>query len=111
MRTMCIHFFDRMARITLSKVQRGSRFNPPRLVEMGMGLTITLSTVGGCQGRPDPPRETSPPYRIVGKTPHPHPDLGITVDNYPKVDGSTSAQPLQMIVACKVLGASFKWER
>src|SRR4051812_29483523 len=108
---MCILIFDRMARTKLPKGGRGSWLDPPRLVKMYMRLAITLSTLGGCQGRPDPTRETSPPYRIVGKSPPPHPDLGITVDNYPKVDGSTSTQPLQTMVACKVLGANFKWER
>ena len=35
--------------------------------------------------------------------------LGFTTLNYPKVDGSTSTQPLGMIIACKTLGASYRW--
>ena len=35
--------------------------------------------------------------------------LGFTVLNYPKVDGSTSTQPLGMIIACKMLGSSYQW--
>jgi len=32
-----------------------------------------------------------------------------TVHNYPRVDGSTSAHPLQNVIACYVLGINFKW--
>ena len=34
---------------------------------------------------------------------------GITKSNYPKVDGSTSAQPLQSLIACKLLGIAYEW--
>ena len=34
---------------------------------------------------------------------------GLTIDNYPKVDGSTSAAPLNAIIACKLLGISYNW--
>ncbi len=37
------------------------------------------------------------------------PELGLTVENYPKVDGSTSAQPLLMMTACKILGTRYEW--
>jgi phosphate transport system substrate-binding protein len=33
----------------------------------------------------------------------------ISFDNYPKVDGSTSAQAINMIVACKLLGVQYIW--
>jgi phosphate transport system substrate-binding protein len=35
---------------------------------------------------------------------------GITKDNYPKVDGSTSAQPLQTLIASKLLGIDCDWK-
>jgi len=35
---------------------------------------------------------------------------GLTLDNYPKVDGSTSSLPLNVIVACRLLGIDYKWE-
>jgi phosphate transport system substrate-binding protein len=35
--------------------------------------------------------------------------IGLTKENYPKVDGSTSAQPLQTLIACKLLGISYDW--
>ncbi|MDR2383161.1 MAG: substrate-binding domain-containing protein [Prevotellaceae bacterium] len=35
---------------------------------------------------------------------------GLTFDNYPKVDGSTSTQPLNMLIACKLLGVRCDWE-
>jgi len=34
---------------------------------------------------------------------------GLTLNNYPKVDGSTSAAPLNVIIACRVLGIGYKW--
>ena len=34
---------------------------------------------------------------------------GISFDNYPKVDGSTSASVLNTIVACKLLGINYTW--
>ncbi len=33
----------------------------------------------------------------------------LTIDNYPKVDGSTSAHPLQVLIACKLLGVEYSW--
>lgn len=34
---------------------------------------------------------------------------GLSVDNYPKVDGSTSAHPLQVLIACKLLDVEYIW--
>jgi len=34
---------------------------------------------------------------------------GISFDNYPKVDGSTSARVLNTIIACKLLGVGYRW--
>lgn len=34
---------------------------------------------------------------------------GITAENYPKVDCSTSTSPLQALVACKLLGLDYMW--
>lgn len=33
----------------------------------------------------------------------------ISFENYPKVDGSTSSSVLNMMVACKLLGTSYRW--
>lgn len=35
---------------------------------------------------------------------------GLTLDNYPKVDGSTSTAPLNMIIACNLLDVKYRWE-
>lgn len=35
--------------------------------------------------------------------------LGFTPLDYPRVDGSTSAQPLGVIVACRILGIPYRW--
>jgi phosphate transport system substrate-binding protein len=36
---------------------------------------------------------------------------GLTFDNFPIMDGSTSTQPLKMLVACKLLGVGYDWVR
>lgn len=35
--------------------------------------------------------------------------LGFGVLNYPRVDGSTSAHPLGVLLACRLLGANYEW--
>ena len=35
---------------------------------------------------------------------------GISFENYPRVDGSTSARALSMMVACKLLGIRYNWQ-
>lgn len=35
---------------------------------------------------------------------------GLSIDNYPIIDGSTSTLPLNTIVACELLGLSYVWE-
>jgi phosphate transport system substrate-binding protein len=35
------------------------------------------------------------------------PELGLTIDNFPRVDGSTSTEPLLVMTACKILGAGY----
>ncbi|MCC8187743.1 MAG: substrate-binding domain-containing protein [Bacteroides sp.] len=34
---------------------------------------------------------------------------GLTLDNYPKIDGSTSTAPLNLIIACKLLDIDYQW--
>jgi len=36
---------------------------------------------------------------------------GFTFENFPKVDGSTSAEPLNILIACKLLGIRHQWVR
>lgn len=33
----------------------------------------------------------------------------LSIENYPKVDGSTSAHPLQVLIACKLLDVEYEW--
>jgi phosphate transport system substrate-binding protein len=35
---------------------------------------------------------------------------GLTIDNYPRVDGSTSTLPLNRIIACNLFGIPYTWE-
>lgn len=34
---------------------------------------------------------------------------GLTIENYPLIDGSTSAEPLQMFIACRLFGIDCNW--
>ena len=36
---------------------------------------------------------------------------GLTLENYPKVDGSTSTDPLNRLIASKLLGYNYSWEQ
>lgn len=36
-------------------------------------------------------------------------DLGLTINNYPRTDSSTSAYPLNYMAACNILNASYFW--
>ena len=42
-------------------------------------------------------------------TPGPIPDLSNIAQNYPRVDGSTSTHPLQVLTACKLLNVACIW--
>jgi ABC-type phosphate transport system substrate-binding protein len=55
------------------------------------------------RARPPRPKPNAATIRYA------YPELGITIDNYPKVDGSTSTQPIQMIMACKLFGVTHEW--
>jgi phosphate transport system substrate-binding protein len=33
------------------------------------------------------------------------------MENYPKVDGSTSSDPLNKLIACKLLGYNYTWQK
>lgn len=51
-----------------------------------------------------------------GKNDLPGPDVDFKIEDidtitYPKVDGSTSTEPLQTLIACKLLGCDYKWRQ
>jgi len=35
---------------------------------------------------------------------------GLSIDNYPIIDGSTSTLPLNMVIACELLGLNYQWQ-
>jgi hypothetical protein len=41
------------------------------------------------------------PSRIIAE--------GFTFENFPKIDGSTSTEPLNIILVCKLLGIKYEW--
>ena len=46
-------------------------------------------------------KDDSPPFKIKG----------LTLENFPVIDGSTSTDPLVKIIACKLLGYKYEWRR
>lgn len=60
-------------------------------------LTIIMAlSLSNCEDSPD-----NEPFKINLDS--------LTMDNYPKVDGSTSTHPLQVLIACKLLGVEYSW--
>lgn len=45
------------------------------------------------------------------ETPELSPLPGITINNFPVIDGSDSTDPLRDLLMCKILGFEYKWER
>jgi len=54
----------------------------------------------------DPAVIVTPPTEMTVRQ---TPDVNSIASDYPRVDGSTSAHPLQMYVACEILGAKCEW--
>jgi phosphate transport system substrate-binding protein len=67
----------------------------------GLALLLLLA---GCTGTSDGSAVTTPTKLADASL------VGLDVDNYPVVDGSTSALPLQQTVACHVLGLVCGWQ-
>ncbi len=70
-------------------------FNSAPILIYLLGILFVLS-LSGCQDKSDNGSRT-----INLDT--------LTISNYPKVDGSTSAHPLQVLIACKLLGVEYTW--
>jgi phosphate transport system substrate-binding protein len=61
---------------------------------------IIISFIACDNGKNDEDDDIDPSLKIVE---------GFTFDNFPKVDGSTSAEPLNILIACKLLGIKHQW--
>jgi phosphate transport system substrate-binding protein len=59
-----------------------------------IGLILIISSIG-CEKNND----DSPVFQIEN----------LRTDNYPRVDGSTSTEPLQILIACKLFGIGYDW--
>lgn len=68
-----------------------------RLLNWGFGLyagLILIIVLISCEKSYDPPV-----FEIED----------LTTENYPRVDGSTSTEPLQILIACKLFGIGYDW--
>lgn len=68
-----------------------------RLLNWSFGLYTGLILIIGlisCEKSYDPPV-----FKIEG----------LTTENFPRVDGSTSTEPLQILIACKLFGIGYDW--
>jgi phosphate transport system substrate-binding protein len=84
-----------------------------------IALAVAALTNAGCKRQPEPLDGTPPPSPVLAPSPEHSrdtekkqsaaPELGLTIQNYPKVDGSTSAEPLVILIASKILGANYEW--
>jgi phosphate transport system substrate-binding protein len=62
-------------------------------------------------GLPDTgPPDTGPPDTARPDTGPPPVRPPVTIDTYPSVDGSTSNLPLARLIACELLGLSYRWQ-
>jgi len=60
-------------------------------------VTLVISVVlTSCEKYDD-----TPPFKIEG----------LSFENFPIIDGSTSAEPLVVLIACKLLDVDYKWEQ
>jgi len=68
-------------------------------------LILLLAQIVGCQSSRT--KVVITPSGVY--TPGPTPDLSNIAQNYPRVDGSTSTHPLQILTACKLLNVACTW--
>jgi phosphate transport system substrate-binding protein len=66
---------------------------------IGILLLFTMVLAAACKNE-DEEDDINPQLKIIE---------GFSLNNYPKVDGSTSAEPLNILVACKLLGIKYQW--
>ncbi len=61
----------------------------------------------------DAGNDTQPQHQPDSGSDTEYPDVSrplLSIQTYPRVDGSTSAEPLQVLIACKLLGVEYDWE-
>jgi phosphate transport system substrate-binding protein len=90
-----------------------------RHIGLSIALGIACWTCAGCTDQAEPITAPLPPQPVPSASPEPPavaeklqsvaPELGLTIENYPRVDGSTSTQPLLVMAACKILAADYEW--
>jgi phosphate transport system substrate-binding protein len=71
--------------------------NKKKLILIGILVLSTIILIVSCNTETD---DIDPRLQIIE---------GFTFDNYPKVDGSTSTEPLNILIACKLLGIRHEW--
>lgn len=76
-----------------------------RLPVTVLSAVVAFATSPGCQWQSGPP----PVPAAIAATPSAFPELKLTPADYPRVDGSTSTEPLQRVIACKIFDAPFQW--
>lgn len=79
------------------------------------GLVWKSPTLETTPLQPSAGETVAPPTPTDGlpapsSAPEVKPDLTVIAGDYPKVDGSTSTHPLQVVLACKILGVPCVWE-
>jgi phosphate transport system substrate-binding protein len=82
--------------------------------EIGLLVALSALLVSAC-GRPLASPASSPPGEATAASSAPSAtertiDSALIARDYPRVDGSTSAYPLQLLLACRILGVPCEWQ-
>ena len=81
-------------------------------------MALGAMTIAACSS--DQPASPPPTTDAVAEVPpdalpdtstdwHPETPFAVAIDDYPRVDGATATLPLEMIVACELLGVPWTW--
>ncbi len=71
-----------------------------------LGAVVVTCTTN--DGAPSDASIDAPGLDASSDAPVPHP--AISLADYPRMDGSTSTIPLDMLIACEVLGVPYRWQ-
>lgn len=70
-----------------------------KIIKLTIGAAMVVAVLFGCGDDETNGNDIDSPYI-----------QGLTLANYPRVDGSTSTEPLNKIIASRLLGIDYKWE-
>ncbi len=82
----------------------------PSTVPLGEPLSPEPTAFSSPTDQPTPTPTPTEALQAPTRTPRVKPDLTRIAARYPRVDGSTSTHPLQVLLACEILGVPCVWQ-